>query len=293
VFSIQLTDFTKGSDITGRPDMKRLSIDKEFHYDTPICRAKGIYVDEVGRGSSAIRNSLLSIMNEKKILRGNESCDTQWELFVGSTNSIPTEETGDAFWDRWVIKHRVMSATPDEMAKFIINPVSTDREISIPDETDFQSIKFADSHLTTFVTLARKNDLLTDRTISKIVDIAKCVKIIWEYDSNEEALGQTAKLICPSIADTLISSIVSPEQRAIKDKLNLLKKSTNSGRILTILTELSNLETEVCFGKPYGEQKAIREYIERGIMNSGNDVAVDKYLAKKNSTQLVDFILGA
>jgi MoxR-like ATPase len=63
IFSLQLSDFTKGSDITGRVDIGSLVKNNEFRYSRPICKALGIYIDEVGRGSSGVRNTMLSIMN--------------------------------------------------------------------------------------------------------------------------------------------------------------------------------------------------------------------------------------
>ncbi len=99
IFQTQLNGYTKGSDITGRVDLKQLAENKTYHKDRPICRAKAIFVDEVGRGSSDIRNTLLSIMNEKEIIDGSDSCKMNWEVFVGATNTIPTEELKDAFWD--------------------------------------------------------------------------------------------------------------------------------------------------------------------------------------------------
>jgi hypothetical protein len=227
VFSVQLNEFTKGADITGRPNIKVLSLHKEFIYDRPICKAKGIYIDEVGRGSSAIRNTLLSIMNEKKIISGNDSCNMDWELFVGSTNSIPTEETEDAFWDRFPIMYEVTSSSPEEMTKFILNPTNTSRDVCIPEQVDIDSISFNPIHIETFVKLVKRHKLLTDRTISKIIPIAKCIKVIWQYDTEEEALGKTASLICPSICDELMNTIISPQQRQLKDKLNLLKTTNN------------------------------------------------------------------
>jgi hypothetical protein len=293
VYSIQLSDFTKGSDITGRIDIGHLVKHNEVQFSRPICRAAGIYIDEVGRGSSGVRNTLLSIMNEKKIISGDDSCDLIWELFVGSTNTIPTEETGDAFWDRFIVKYTVNQASPDEMSRFLANPAQTTRELCIPEKADMDSVTFNPDHLKVFVELIKAKNLLTDRTISKIPDIAKCVKVIWELGTNEEALGQTAKLICSSISDELMTKIVSPKQRDLNDKLNLLKTTTSAGRIINILTALSNLETELCFNQPFPKQQEIKDHIRTAILNSGNEVAIDKYLAQSDNVAVVDFVFGS
>jgi hypothetical protein len=230
---------------------------------------------------------------EKKIINGDDSCDLIWELFVGSTNSIPTEETGDAFWDRWLIKFQTTSASPSDMVDFLMNPVSKQIEICLPEQADLDAISFNKQHIKIFVDLIKKNNLLSDRSIGKLIHIAKCVKIIWEYDTLEEALGQTAKLVCSSISDELMTKIVSPEQRMLKDMLNLLKTTTDVGRIMNILTELSTLESKLVYGKSVKDQEKIKEYIERGIMNSNNDTVIDKYKSLSDNISMVDFIFGA
>lgn len=291
-FSLQLSEGTKIGDLQGRVDVKHLVTQNDFRFSRPICKAKGIYIDEVSRGSSGVRNAMLAIMNEKKIIAGDDSCDLIWELFVGSTNSIPTEETNDAFWDRFLVKFAVSATSPEDMLNFVMNPVMKSRDICIPDQTDFDAISFNRDHIKAFIDLAKKKNLLSDRSISKIVDIAKCVKIIWELDSDEEALGQTAKLICSSISDELMTKIISEEQRSLKDKLNLLKTTTNSGRVLTLLTELGNLETKLIYNKPLFEQEKIRKYIENSIMNSGNEVAIDRYKSISKNVDVLEFIFG-
>jgi len=65
------------------------------------------FLDELFRGSSAVLNSLLTILNERTFNNGREVITTPIQSVVAATNSFPTEESLAAFCDRFLFRPTV------------------------------------------------------------------------------------------------------------------------------------------------------------------------------------------
>jgi MoxR-like ATPase len=65
------------------------------------------FLDELFRGSSAVLNSLLTILNERTFNNGKETIKTPIQSIVAATNSFPTEEALQAFCDRFLFRPTV------------------------------------------------------------------------------------------------------------------------------------------------------------------------------------------
>jgi MoxR-like ATPase len=63
-----------------------------------------IYLDETFKGSSAILNTLLRIINEHEFKNGTQQLDIPLLLFAGASNEYPTTEELQALWDRMTIR---------------------------------------------------------------------------------------------------------------------------------------------------------------------------------------------
>jgi MoxR-like ATPase len=295
LFSIQLTESSKPSDILGRVDMKSLVKDQEMKFIRPIVSAKGIFIDEVDKSGGGLRNSMLSIMNEKQILAGDETINVPWELFVGSTNTIPTEETGNPFWDRWVIKHKVNDATVKDISNFILDDSSKDQIISIPEEDDLKKIIFSKHQIDALVKNVKKeNDKIkvSDRTLIKIPKIAAICKYVWDLADESDALLMATKLVCPHVTEQLMKDIISPEQRELNNIINLIASTTNSRTLTQHFDNLRNLILSIKPNYSEKEFKKMEESVKERIMNCGNHVAVDKYIIINNLTEsfISDFL---
>lgn len=65
------------------------------------------FLDELFRGSSAVLNSLLTILNERTFNNGREVLETPIQSIVAATNSFPQEESLQAFCDRFLFRPTV------------------------------------------------------------------------------------------------------------------------------------------------------------------------------------------
>jgi MoxR-like ATPase len=105
--------FTEPTEIFGPVDLKRL---REGAVETQTAgmlpEADVAFLDEVFLGSTAILNTLLGVLNERKFRRGHTSLDCPLRVCVGATNSLPDDPLLAAFADRFLI-HLFLEPTGD------------------------------------------------------------------------------------------------------------------------------------------------------------------------------------
>ena len=117
-FILETDEGTKASEVKGRVDLGKLTTENKYELNSPITNSKYIVINEVDKGSSAIRNSLLGIMNEKILFNGDSKVPCQWKLFVATCNEIPEDEKDSPFWDRFILKTTVNRMTAAQMTTY-------------------------------------------------------------------------------------------------------------------------------------------------------------------------------
>jgi MoxR-like ATPase len=104
-FEYLLGRFTEPSEIFGPIDLRRL---KEGVVETETAgmmpEAEFVFLDEVFRGSTAILNTLLGILNERLFRRGHSRVPCPLRVCVGAANDLPTDDSLAAFADRFLTR---------------------------------------------------------------------------------------------------------------------------------------------------------------------------------------------
>jgi MoxR-like ATPase len=104
-FEYLLGRFTEPSEIFGPIDLRRL---KEGYVETEtsgmLPEAEFAFLDEVFRGSTAILNTLLEILNERVFRRGHSVHECPLRVCVGASNSLPDDDSLAAFADRFLVR---------------------------------------------------------------------------------------------------------------------------------------------------------------------------------------------
>lgn len=112
-FEYLLGRFTEPSELFGAVDLKKL---KEGRVETDITgmlpEADIVFLDEVFLGSTAILNTLLGILNERRFKRGHTDLITPLKVCIGAANSLPEDNNLAAFSDRFLL-HLFIDSTPD------------------------------------------------------------------------------------------------------------------------------------------------------------------------------------
>jgi len=107
-FGYLLSPTTDPSELFGPVAVSKLLKD-EYVRDVEgyLPSANIAFLDELFRGSSADLNSLLTILNERTFNNGREVIQTPIQSIVAATNSFPTEESLQAFCDRFLFRPTV------------------------------------------------------------------------------------------------------------------------------------------------------------------------------------------
>jgi MoxR-like ATPase len=73
-----------------------------------------VFLDEVWKGSSAICNTLLTVLNEKRFANGGSVTALPLISCFGASNEIPEGEGMDPIWDRFMIRHEMTDIAEDD-----------------------------------------------------------------------------------------------------------------------------------------------------------------------------------
>ena len=108
-FEYLLTPFTEPGELFGYFDVEALWNNKRFEKPTEgvIQAARVIYLDEVFNASSAILNSLLTLINEGWVHDRNRRIQAQWQCLFAATNHTPTTDALKAVYDRFLLRCEV------------------------------------------------------------------------------------------------------------------------------------------------------------------------------------------
>lgn len=103
-FEYLLGRFTEPSELFGPIDLRRL---REGVVETETAgmlpEADVAFLDEVFLGSTAILNTLLGVLNERRFRRGASAVDCPLKLCVAAANAMPEEPMLAAFADRFLL----------------------------------------------------------------------------------------------------------------------------------------------------------------------------------------------
>jgi MoxR-like ATPase len=104
-FEYLLGRFTEPSEIFGPVSLKRLK-DGVVETETAgmLPEADIAFLDEVFLGSTAILNTLLGILNERRFRRGHTAIQCPLRVCVGASNRLPDDEMLAAFADRFLVR---------------------------------------------------------------------------------------------------------------------------------------------------------------------------------------------
>ena len=105
--------------------------------------AEVVFLDEIWKAGPSIQNALLTVLNEKVYLNGNEEMRLPLKLVMAASNELPAQgENLEALWDRFLIRGLVGGIRD----KCLFNQMISDSsrvEVSVPAEMSFSEEELA------------------------------------------------------------------------------------------------------------------------------------------------------
>src|SRR5262245_31740805 len=113
-FEYLLTRFSEPSELFGPVDIKAF---RDGAYvrrtDAMLPDAEFVFLDEIFKSNSAILNSLLTILNERRFFTGSRTVKVPLSSLFGATNEVPNDDALSAIFDRFLIR-----ATSENLESF-------------------------------------------------------------------------------------------------------------------------------------------------------------------------------
>jgi len=255
IYVLETDEGTKASEIKGMPDLEKLFTDNKYELNTPIADADIVVINEVDKASSAIRNAMLGVMNEKFLFNGKHKIPCKWKLFVATCNEIPKEERDSPFWDRFMLKMEVSRVSAGEMAKYYAKGAREYREnfkIGIPSKAEMTTVEVPSKKLEKYLEVGYTKS--SDRTLTFVPNLTRAVSYIWDI-SVDKALVKTAQIMIDQTAGSeLQNKLMSSEVKAIMSKVEMLQSHTTNEQLELAVAEIESL---------------VNAYTTRGVLDEG------------------------
>ena len=236
-FVLELDEGTKSSEIKGRVNMESLLVDKKYKIDAPIAEAKYVLINEVDKGSSAVRNTMLSVMREKALFLGSEIRQCKWQLFAGSCNVIPDDELENPFWDRFLITFTVDRIKCSDIYGKAWLGQRKELDINVPDKSDIENTALDANMMKIFAKEIYKH--VSDRTMMAVPTIVKAIKLIWQF-ADAEAIMKACEFVSPGQVQSLSAKLEDPAIVSIKTKIREITSLDDQDLLMTTIQKIEN-----------------------------------------------------
>ena len=132
-FEYLMSRFSTPDEIFGPVSIQRLKMDDVYQrcVDGYLPTADVVFLDEIWKAGPAIQNTLLTVINEKVYLNGNQILHLPLKLLIGASNELPVQGEGlEALWDRFLIRLVSQPIQNEEAFYQMVNPAgNVDQEL--------------------------------------------------------------------------------------------------------------------------------------------------------------------
>ncbi len=137
-FEYLMSRFSTPDEIFGPVSIQRLKENDEYQrcVDGYLPTADVVFLDEIWKAGPAIQNTLLTVINEKIYLNGNQLMRLPLKLLIGASNELPVQGEGlEALWDRFLIRLVSQPIQDEESFYKMVDPAgNADREVKPLDD---------------------------------------------------------------------------------------------------------------------------------------------------------------
>lgn len=242
VFILETDEGTKASEVKGMPDISEMFTNNKYHVNTPIAEAEIVIINEIDKASSAIRNSLLGVMNEKFIFNGKDKVPCKWKLFIGTCNEIPKGEEKSPFWDRFVLKKKVSRVNAGEIVSYYAKggrTFSDTVDVNLPSKEEINSVDVNTNKFEKFLDIGYAH--CSDRTLTYVPNLVRTVSKVWE-ESVDNALVRVAGLMINNSAGSALKDLLmNPEVKSLLSKIEMLNSISNEEGLEAHVKEIEAL----------------------------------------------------
>jgi MoxR-like ATPase len=203
-FQRQLTRFTTPEEIFGPLSLRALENDEYKRCTSGYLPTASIaFLDEIFKANSAILNTLLTILNERKFDNGSgvrENCPIK--CVVGASNELPESDELDALYDRFLIRKKVLSVSDEGIMKILSMPTPGLSELANDGNMLPAQMPFVDGLDLVIAELSKAADsvLIGDDICALMRDLRRFMKEQLNVEVSDRRLVKAARLLKISAA---------------------------------------------------------------------------------------------
>ncbi len=129
-FSYLLTRFTEPAELFGPLDLEVFKNESRYQVKTTDMLPDNeiVFLDEIFQGSSAILNTLLTLVNERTFHNGSRPMPAKLMTMLGSANEMSDEPVLNAFGDRFLLRSNVQYVPEDDLEDLLEQGWSLERD---------------------------------------------------------------------------------------------------------------------------------------------------------------------
>lgn len=238
-FEILLTRFTDPSEVFGPLSVKQLVENEAFVRKTErfLPTARVAFLDEIWKSSSAILNSLLTLVNERAFDNGGTRIDVPLETMFTASNELPQDASLAALYDRFLLRREVTPVSnkallldlpppsPPPKIKYLAEVQKAAAAVSVSKSAKqalFQAseglasegIRVGDRRFLSSLSLVRASALLRGREEAIVDDVAVVAHSWW---NTPDQIQTTHRIVASSMASAAANaSAPSPPKKNAK-----------------------------------------------------------------------------
>lgn len=282
MYILETDEGTKASEIKGMPDLGKLFTENKYELNAPIAEAEIVIINEVDKASSAIRNAMLGVMNERFLFNGKNKIPCKWKLFVATCNEIPKEEINSPFWDRFMLKMIVNRVSAGELIKYFSKGARNYKEkfsINIPNKTEIENVEIPINKLEKYLEVGYVHS--SDRTLTFVPMLSKAISYVWDI-SVDKALVKTAQIMISQAAGSdLQNKIMSAEVKVIMSKVEMLKSHKTNAQLEMAVAEIESLINTYATRGQIDESQVEEIEISMQYLLSNHPARIEKNLSSE------------
>ena len=234
-FNVLLTKFSAPEEVFGPISMKGLENDKYTRVTKGYFPDASLaFVDEIFKANSSILNALLTALNEREFDDAGTRRSIPLEVCIGASNEMPEDETLDALYDRFCLRHWVgyikdrdnrrklmrISGTPSIGVRLQDGDLQKLRElrgmVEIPEKVEDALLEIceqlaqdigvvvSDRRLRKSIKLVQANAIRNGRMVAEKGDLMILAHSLWlEPEQAAGVYGIVADHSSPALADAL------------------------------------------------------------------------------------------
>ncbi len=269
-FYYLLTRFTEPDELLGPLDIKALR-EGQYRRITAgrLPEAEIVFLDEVFKASSAVRNILLDIILNKRYLNGNGYVKLPMLTLYTASNEVSTDEEDAAFYDRLLIRRFVRYVSSDMWRRLIEAGISLEvgdgvKQVLTPEDVRavqrvvhrrMSAINDAviSKYLNALMMLREKGVEVSDRRKVKILKVAAAISVIYmEKEVTPDDVADALRFCAPfdpddvkKVEEVIEESRMSSLSEVIMKWMMLSNELNNALKALREEQTLQNFQTAV------------------------------------------------